>query len=296
MTEAFDLGAYMEERKNLIEANLRPVFPGEDVPEVLFDSMRYSLLSGGKRLRPMLCLATAETFGIPVGKALPAALALELIHCYSLIHDDMPAMDDDDLRRGKPTNHKVYGEATALLAGDGLLTHAFYLLSSPLGVDTERQLAMIQRLSHAAGPYGMVGGQQADLLAEHKEGTLAELEFIHSRKTGALIQAAVVIGGLFADLTALQRQALESYGANIGLAFQMMDDWLDVAGDTEKLGKTQGSDLRLEKFTYPRLMGLEKTKMRAIESVNSALSALEGAKIESVQLTEIAKFIVARAF
>lgn len=294
MTSRFDLRAYMDERQEMIDAALRPVFSPTDTPEVLFESMRYSLLSSGKRLRPILCLATAEAFGVEPTKTMPAALALELIHCYSLIHDDLPAMDDDELRRGKPTNHVVFGEATALLAGDGLLTHAFELISSELDVAPERQLRMIQRLAHAAGPYGMVGGQQADLLAEHKDGTLEELEFIHRHKTGALIQAAVVIGGLFANLTDDQRTALEEYGAWIGLAFQMMDDWLDVAGNADVLGKPKGSDLRQEKFTYPRLMGLEKTMERAMHAMESAVAVLERAHIYSEPLTELARFIVSR--
>ncbi len=294
MTPPFDLARYMEERRELIEAGLDTVFSPSDPPEVLFQAMRYSLLGNGKRLRPLLCLATAETFGITAEQALPAALALELVHCYSLIHDDLPAMDDDDLRRGKPTNHKVYGEATALLAGDGLLTHAFELVAGPMAVAPERQLLMIRRLAHAAGPYGMVGGQQADLLAEHKDGTLAELEFIHQHKTGALIQAAVVIGGLFADISSSQKTALENYGSLIGLAFQMMDDYLDVVGSTEALGKTKGSDLRLEKFTYPRLVGLDETRTRAVHAVKAAEDELLRAGIQSAVLNAIARFIVSR--
>ncbi|QSO53338.1 polyprenyl synthetase family protein [Alicyclobacillus curvatus] len=294
MTRPFDVARYMDNLREVIEAALNPVFSPSDPPEVLFAAMRYSLLGSGKRLRPLLCLATAEAFDITPGDALPAALALELVHCYSLIHDDLPAMDDDDLRRGKPTNHKVYGEATALLAGDGLLTHAFELISGEMRVAPERQLQMIRRLAHAAGPYGMVGGQQADLLAEHKDGTVQELEFIHQHKTGALIQAAVVIGGLFADVPLAQRKALENYGAFIGLAFQMMDDYLDVVGTTEALGKTKGSDLRLEKFTYPRLVGLEETRTRAIAAVDAAEDELIKAGIDSPQLRAIARFIVSR--
>lgn len=294
MTSSFSLQRYMEERREMVDAALESVFLGADTPAVLFDSMRYSLLGSGKRLRPLLCLATAEAFGIDPQTAMPAAIALELVHCYSLIHDDLPAMDDDDLRRGKPTNHKVYGEATALLAGDGLLTHAFELIAGESGISPTRQIQMIRRLAHAAGPYGMVGGQQADLLAEHHDGTLEDLEFIHRHKTGALIQAAVVIGGLFAEIEDSQRNALEDYGAWIGLAFQMMDDWLDVTGDTAALGKPQGSDLRQEKFTYPKFMGLEKTMERAVSAVNAAIHALDSVEIRSEPLTELARFIIVR--
>ncbi|MBX5436299.1 MAG: polyprenyl synthetase family protein [Alicyclobacillaceae bacterium] len=256
--------------------------------------MNYSLLAGGKRLRPVLCLATAASFGADEEAVLPAAAALEVLHCYSLIHDDLPAIDNDDMRRGKPTNHKVFGEATALLAGDALLTYAFELLSQPLGIPAERQLEMVRVLSRAAGCYGMVGGQMEDILAERSGGSLDDLQFIHTHKTAKLIQASVVIGAVFAGVPAPVRAALERYGLEVGLAFQMVDDLLDVTGTTEELGKTAGSDERLQKLTYPALVGVEETRRLCHEAVERGLSALAEAGIEAPLLAGMARFIVAR--
>ncbi|SFU90066.1 polyprenyl synthetase family protein [Alicyclobacillus macrosporangiidus] len=289
-----DVDRYIAETGAAVSAYLATVFPADAQPARLFEAMNYSLLAGGKRIRPILCLAAARSFGVREEDAMPAAAALELVHTYSLIHDDLPAMDDDDLRRGRPTNHRVFGEATALLAGDGLLTEAFALLSQPLNVPPERQLQMIQTLARAAGPYGMVGGQQADMEANRTTGSLDQLAFIHRRKTGMLIQASVVIGGLFAALGPAEREALAAFGIEIGHAFQIVDDWLDVSGDTEALGKQTGADERMQKLTYPSLIGLERTRQLAEERYEAAVSALEAAGIDAPLLTGLAAYVVQR--
>lgn len=294
MPGRMDITRFMMDTGEHVSSYLTTLFAGELLPKPLFEAMNYSLLAGGKRLRPMLCAATAYTFGVDVESVMPAAAAIECIHCYSLIHDDLPVMDDDDLRRGRPTNHRVFGEATALLAGDALLTYAFELLAKPLPISPPNQLEMIRVLGRAAGAYGMVAGQQADLLAEHTEGTLAELEFIHIHKTAKLLQASVEIGGLFADLTETERHALQAYGMKLGLAFQMMDDWLDVAGTEKEIGKPVGSDERLQKLTYPRLIGLDATKQLAEKTVSEAASELSSAGIVAPLLDDLAQFVVAR--
>lgn len=294
MMSAFDLQAFLQERRDAVQAGLAELFAEDGMPSVLREAMEYSLLSSGKRLRPLLVLAAAESFHVDTKDALSAALAVELIHCYSLIHDDLPEMDDDDLRRGRPTNHKVFGQATALLAGDGLLTYAFEQLSKPLPVPASRQLEMIRVLAAAAGPYGMVGGQQADMMAEGKHGTLEDLMYIHSRKTGALIRASVVIGSLFADLPPEQRNALYTYGERIGFAFQLMDDWLDVVSDTESLGKTAGRDEAVQKLTWPSVVGLDETHRRAQACVDQACEALQDADVDAPALVALARYVTER--
>jgi geranylgeranyl diphosphate synthase, type II len=286
--------SYLEEQGQRVSAYLETLFSNDAVPERLFSAMNYSLLAGGKRLRPVLCLATAKTFGIDEEAVLPAAAAIELIHTYSLIHDDLPCMDNDDLRRGKPTNHRVYGEATALLAGDALLTYAFEQLSKPMGIPAERQLALIRTLARAAGSYGMVGGQMADIEAERSGGTLADLEFIHLHKTAKLIAASIEMGSWFADVEPTQREALINFGDALGLAFQIVDDILDVVGDTEVLGKTVGMDHKLQKLTYPSLIGLEASKLKAQELIRDGIHALHQSNIESELLEGIARYIVER--
>jgi geranylgeranyl diphosphate synthase type II len=278
----------------LVSDYLSRIFSESSQPETLFKAMNYSLLGDGKRLRPLLCLATASTFGVDRQVVMPVAAALEMVHCYSLIHDDLPAMDDDDLRRGKPTNHKVFGEASALLAGDGLLTYAFEVLSQPMPIPAHNQIRMIQTLARAAGVYGMVGGQQADLEAEHSIGDAATLRFIHEHKTGKLIQASVLLGALFADLEESTLSALADYGKQIGLAFQIIDDYLDVIGDSAQLGKIVGVDQRLEKLTYPRLYGLENTRQMAHAAVQQAINSLRGARLNAPLLEQIANYIVSR--
>ncbi|QQE81297.1 polyprenyl synthetase family protein [Alicyclobacillus sp. SO9] len=263
-------------------------------PAALFAGMNYSLLAGGKRLRPVLCLATVESFAKDPRTALPAAAAIEMIHSYSLIHDDLPVMDDDDLRRGKPTNHKVFGEAPALLAGDALLTQAFSELA---GLDTIRPqlvLRMVRTLADAAGPYGMVGGQFVDMEKEHGDGSEADLEFIHRHKTGKLIMASVVLGGLFADVDEPQLTALTEYGLHLGLAYQMVDDVLDVTATSEQLGKTAGKDAVAEKLTYPSLIGIEETHRRIELEFQSALASLRGIGLGDSVLYGLAELLVNR--
>lgn len=246
--------------------------------------MRYSLLAGGKRIRPILCLAAAEAVGADTDATLQAAGALEMIHTFSLIHDDLPAMDDDDLRRGRPTCHKVYGEAIAILAGDALHALAFELVA---GYSFPQHV-----LSRACRL--MCEGQAADLEAEGQAVSLAHLQAIHSNKTGALLQAAVLCGLTSSSATAEDHHALETYGTKIGIAFQIVDDILDVTGDDETLGKPAGSDLKHDKATYPKLVGLEESKRLARTTEAEALAALERFGARGERLREIARYIVER--
>lgn len=252
--------------------------PSEDptaaCPARLAEAMRYSLLGGGKRLRPILCLLAAEACGAGPDAAMPAACALELVHTYSLIHDDLPAMDDDDLRRGRPTCHKAFDEATAVLAGDGLLTLAFELIAANIR-PADAAAACVLALAEGAGPAGMVGGQMADLQAEGRtDSTLEALEAIHRRKTGALLRASLRLGGLVAGADEAILKALDVYGHAVGLAFQIVDDLLDVEGDETKLGKRVGKDSELGKWTYPGLLGVEGSRRRARQLAEEAVEAL----------------------
>ncbi|AHF07376.1 polyprenyl synthetase family protein [Desulfitobacterium metallireducens] len=237
-------------------------------------SMRYSLVGGGKRIRPVLALAAAEAVGGQADSILPSACALELIHTYSLIHDDLPAMDNDDYRRGRLANHKVFGEGKAILAGDGLLTYAFELIARPLPVNAERQLRVIQEVAQAAGPEGMVLGQVLDLEAEGKTLTLGEIEQIHQHKTGAMLVVSARMGGILGGGTEAQIQALTRYAQALGLAFQIKDDILDLEGDSATLGKPAQSDLEQEKSTYPSLLGLAGAKEELAVKIKEAHEAL----------------------
>ena len=263
------------------------------------ESMRYSLFVGGKRIRPILCLAAAEAVDngdVTRQRALPVACALECIHTYSLIHDDLPAMDDDDLRRGQPTNHTIYGEAAAILAGDGLLTFAFDLLSGDASAaiaDSER-IRIIQTIARAAGPLGMVGGQSLDMIHEGKQVDYQILRSIHRSKTGALITASVVSGGIVAGADEEQELALREYGDHTGLAFQIVDDLLDVEGTTEQLGKPAGSDIKSDKVTYPLLFGRETSRTMAKEAVQKAIAALTSFDSQADPLRDLANYIVER--
>lgn len=286
---------YINVQGPLVSAYLEQLFSSEHVPDALFRSMRYSLLAGGKRLRPVMCLAVGKSFGVVESDLLPVAAALEILHTYSLIHDDLPCMDDDDLRRGQPTNHKVFGEATALLSGDALLTFAFEQIAKPLPIPASRQLEMVRALANAAGCYGMVAGQVADLEGEGQAGSMAQLEFIHLHKTARLIEVSVLLGGLYAGVSDTVRDALCAYGRAIGLAFQVADDLLDVIGDTEQLGKTVGSDERLEKLTYPKLVGIQETKRLMMQLHDEAVMHLKRADIPAPLLRAIAAFVVKRA-
>jgi len=295
MTPDFDLKQYLEARRLMVEEALEVALPQQDGPETrVVEAMRYSLFAGGKRLRPILCLAASEAVGGDLKAAMPAGCALEMIHTYSLIHDDLPAMDDDDLRRGKPTNHKVFGEAIAILAGDGLLTEAFVLLSDYNSLVPERAVQVIGGIAEAASYRGMVGGQVVDILSQNKRAELETVQQMHSRKTAALIAAATESGALAGKGSEAQVAALGRYGRAIGLAFQIADDILDIEGDTELLGKTTGADEARGKVTYPAAVGLERSRQAANEMVNDALAALEGFDDRANPLRSLANYIITR--
>lgn len=295
MTPDFDLQQYLEARRLMVEEALEVALPQQDGPETrVVEAMRYSLFAGGKRLRPILCLAASEAVGGDLKAAMPAGCALEMIHTYSLIHDDLPAMDDDDLRRGKPTNHKVFGEAIAVLAGDGLLTEAFVLLSDYNSLLPERAVQVIGVIAEAASYRGMVGGQVVDILSQNKRAELETVQQMHSRKTAALIAAATESGALSGKGSEAQVAALGRYGRAIGLAFQIADDILDIEGDTELLGKTTGADVARGKVTYPAAVGLERSRQAANEMVNDALAALEEFDDRANPLRSLANYIITR--
>ena len=285
----FDLHDYLRERAALVDAALDRYLPGEDVlPAVLHRAMRYSVFAGGKRLRPILVMAACEAVGGAPERVLHAACAMEMIHTYSLIHDDLPAMDDDDFRRGRPTNHKVYGEANAILAGDALLTEAFRLLADPAATrdcDPVAVLRVIETVARCAGSQGMVGGQVVDMEAEGKPIDYATLQYIHTRKTGALFLASIQTGAWLGGGNGDQLAALTRYGETAGLAFQIADDILDIIGDQTVLGKDVGSDQARGKATYPALLGLSEARRRAEELRDLALTALEplGASAEPLR-------------
>ncbi len=293
-----DLKAYLQDKRLIVEQALQDVMlKPEGLLAEHIKAMSYSLFAGGKRVRPILCIAAAESLGADLSSLMPVAASLEFIHTYSLIHDDLPAMDNDDLRRGKPTNHIVHGEAQAILAGDGLLTMAFELLSSPdLGtlLGTRKQVRLINILATSSGPQGMVGGQAIDIASEGQDIPFETLRYLHSCKTGALITAAVQMGAVIGNANNEQFQAFTTYGRNIGLAFQIVDDLLNVEGTTEQLGKKAGSDAELEKATYPAFFGLEATKEKAQGAVAAAISALEPFDTKADPLREIANYIYYR--
>lgn len=299
------LGEYLDVRRTQIDAALARFLPDPPhSPPGLSAAMRYSLHAGGKRLRPILTLAAAEAVaGASAGVeqaiivALPAACAVELIHTYSLIHDDLPAMDDDSLRRGRPTNHVVHGEGLAILAGDGLLTEAFALLANeprePLLA--ARKIRTIQVVAVAAGACGMVGGQAIDLQAVGSARIDEQsLQDMHARKTGALIQAAAVAGAIMGGGDDESIRAVEEYGRQLGLAFQIVDDILDVEGNAQALGKTAGKDARAGKPTYPSILGLDASRRLAVERHDSAIAALRSAGLDQSRLADIASWVVKR--
>ncbi len=293
----FDIKTYLESRKAWVEEALSQRIDVSEEPRPLFEAMSYSLLAGGKRIRPILMMAAYEIFAEDARKILPFACALEMIHTYSLIHDDLPAMDDDDLRRGKPTCHKVFGDAMAILAGDALLTEAFALITN--GEETsawpaQLRLAAAHELAVAAGMRGMVGGQAMDILSEHKAVSIDTVHFIHTRKTGALIRAAVRMGSILGNAPAHALEKVSRYGEAIGMAFQIVDDILDVEGDTAVLGKAAGADGKLEKATYPHVVGLEASKTKAKELIEEAKSALAPFGDRAVPLHGIADLILER--
>jgi len=279
LPDASRLSESLREARRQVDEALDRYLPTADgpaalCPDRLAEAMRYSTLAGGKRLRPVLCLLAAEACGGDPKGALPAACALEMVHTYSLIHDDLPAMDDDDLRRGRPTCHKAFDEATAVLAGDGLLTLAFEVVARDVR-PMEAAAGCVRVLAEAAGPEGMVGGQMADLQAEDRtDATVGELEAIHRRKTGALLRAALRMGAVCAGAPAELRDALDVYGRAVGLAFQIVDDLLDVQGDEAKMGKRVNKDSGLGKWTYPGLLGVEGSRAKARQLADEAVAAL----------------------
>jgi geranylgeranyl diphosphate synthase, type II len=292
-----ELDRYLKERAALVERALASAVAEQTGPDArLYESMRYSLLAGGKRLRPILALAACEAVGGALEAAMGLACAVEMIHTYSLIHDDLPCMDDDDFRRGRPTNHKVYGEALATLAGDALLTDAFKVLarSAPEGVPAAVMLAAIADLAEAAGSAGMVGGQVIDLASEGKHLSLDELERLHSRKTGALFRASIIGGARLGGATPAALESLDAYARALGLAFQVVDDLLDVEATTEQMGKRTRKDEAAGKNTYPALLGLERSHGLVRELEGRAHRALAGFDGRAEPLSRIATFVVER--
>ncbi len=291
------LEAYLKDRRNIVEEALDRYLPaGDQEPRELHAAMRYSVFAGGKRIRPILCMASAEACGGDLAPVMPVACALELIHTYSLIHDDLPSMDNDDFRRGKPTSHKVFGEAAAILAGDALLTEAFALLSraEKVRLAAERRLAVIQEIALAAGAAGMVGGQALDIRTDKEDPDIEALTDMHRRKTGALIMAAVKTGALIAGADERKLSALTGYANRIGVAFQIADDILNVEGDERLMGKRTGSDAARGKITYASLLGLEAAKARLAEEVGTAIACIASFDARALPMRVIARFIMER--
>jgi len=291
---------YLKTKKQVIDDALEQYLPGqENYPPVIFQAMRYSLLAGGKRIRPVLCLATLEVLGAESLQeaVLPVACALEMIHTYSLIHDDLPAMDDDDCRRGIPTSHKVFGEDVAILAGDALLTEAFCLLSNGKlmeGIPPERILAVIHEIGRAAGCFGMIGGQVVDVRSEGMSVDEDALYYIHTHKTGAMMVASIRAGALLAGAGQEALDALSLYGYNIGLMFQIVDDILNVEGDRATIGKSTGSDASRGKVTFPSIFGLDMSREKACHLAEQALQALSGFDGRAEPLRMLARHIIER--
>jgi geranylgeranyl diphosphate synthase type II len=294
-TSRFDLSTYLTERRQLVEAAIDQAVPLQ-YPETLYESMRYSLLAGGKRLRPILCLATCELVGGTIETAMPTACALEMIHTMSLIHDDLPAMDNDDYRRGKLTNHKVYGDDVAILAGDALLTYAFeHVATQTQGATVERILRVMAGMAKAVGGEGLVGGQVVDLASEgNPDATLETLNFIHTHKTAALLAISVTSGAMLAGASEAEIDHLTRYAQRIGLAFQIVDDILDITSTSETLGKSIGKDVQADKATYPRFWGIEESRNQAHQLVTEAKEALQSFGPLRQPLLAIADYIIAR--
>lgn len=285
----------MKESKTFVEEKLVSYANELQCPDVLREAMAYSLEAGGKRLRPLLLFATLQAFGKERNLGVGAACALEMIHTYSLIHDDLPCMDDDDLRRGKPTNHKVFGEAMAVLAGDGLLTYAFQVIMAyEKKKSLLKKVRLVLELAKAAGPEGMVGGQVADMEAEGKRLTIDELEYIHKHKTGKLLEYAVLAGAILSDATEEQEEKLLVFAKNIGLAFQIRDDILDVEGNEEEIGKPIGSDVSNEKSTYTTLFTVDRAKAILEETIAKAKDAISSLQLQDEYLLFICDVIAKR--
>ncbi len=291
------LDVYLKDKRKLVDNFLKTYISSKkkdrDCPKHLSEAMSYALTAGGKRVRPILCIAGHEAVGGRSDNILPIATSIELIHTYSLIHDDLPSMDDDDFRRNQPTTHKVYGEATAILAGDALLTDAFHMISQS-GAKPKILVNIISELSRASGPEGMVGGQSVDIILEGRKADKKDLYYIHTHKTGALIRASVRIGALLAETTPARLNALTNYGEKIGLAFQVIDDILDVTGTKEELGKSAGADGARGKNTYPSIFGLDKSQSIADGLIHDSLESIKRLNHNAEPLAELAKYILSR--
>ena len=288
--------AYLDQCRHQVDRELDRCLARNATSERLQETMRYSVLGGGKRVRPALCMAAARAMGSDESTALAPACALELIHAYSLVHDDLPAMDDDDLRRGRPTAHIAFDEASAILAGDALQTLAFALLSDAPALSDRQRVTMISELARASGHQGMVGGQAIDLESVGRQLSVAQLEAMHRHKTGALIEASVRLGALTSEtVTECQLSNLTDYASALGLAFQVQDDLLDIEGDTEVIGKRQGSDAAKAKPTYPALLGIEGARQHLARLLDEALGALESFDSEADTLRAMADYVVARS-
>ncbi|MGA2683717.1 MAG: polyprenyl synthetase family protein [Verrucomicrobiota bacterium] len=291
----FDLQQFLATRTEAVNRALDKFLPSEKTrPATIHQAMRYSLFAGGKRMRPALCLAAAEACGGGDVAAMPLACAVECIHTYSLIHDDLPAMDNDDFRRGKPTNHKVFGEGIAVLAGDALLTQAFEIAAQAKGWPRYLHRDLILEIAKASGSLQLVAGQVADLEGEGKKISADELRYIHERKTSALLCCSVRLGGMSANCTSAQLKALTDFGYHVGLAFQVIDDILDVTQTSEQLGKTAGKDTAAQKATYPAIVGLEKSRIIAEQLTAKAFAALRAFKGRAVALEALAEFLLKR--
>jgi geranylgeranyl diphosphate synthase type II len=291
----FNLDAFLASSTASVNAALDRFLPSETTkPATIHKAMRYSLFAGGKRMRPALVLAAAQACGGKDSGAMPLACAVECIHTYSLIHDDLPAMDNDDYRRGKLTNHKVFGEGIAVLAGDALLTQAFEIAAQAKGWSRYSHRDLILELAKASGSLQLIAGQVADLEGEGKKTSVAQLKYIHERKTSALLCCSVRLGGMSANCSAVQLKALTDFGYHVGLAFQVIDDILDVTQTSEKLGKTAGKDTKAQKATYPSIVGLEKSRKIATQLTDKAFAALLPFKGRAVALEALAEFLLKR--
>jgi len=288
---------YLTSRQSLVDKALDRYLPKSTTkPATLHRAMRYSLFAGGKRLRPILCVAAAEACGGAIPQAIPAACAVECIHTYSLIHDDLPCMDNDDFRRGKPTSHKVFGEGVAVLAGDALLTIAFEILATAEGSPRYKAPVLVRELADAAGSRWLIGGQVADLEGEGKKIDGPQLKFIHQSKTAALLTASIRLGAMSANASEQKLASLTAFGKSLGLAFQVIDDILDVTQTTEKLGKSAGKDVAAQKATYPAIFGLEKSRKEARRLTAAALAALDPFAEKANVLCEIAEYLLQRDY
>jgi geranylgeranyl diphosphate synthase type II len=292
-----ELSAYLADRQKKIDRALDRFLPKESArPATIHKAMRYSVFAGGKRLRPILCLAAAESCGGDIKAAMPLACAVECIHTYSLIHDDLPSMDNDDFRRGRPTSHKAFGEGIAVLAGDALLTIAFEITAHAASTRRYALSEMLAELARGAGSRKLIAGQVADVEAEGKAITRAELRYIHENKTAALLTTCVRLGAMTANATAAQLKALTDFGASLGLAFQVIDDILDVTQTSEKLGKSAGKDVAAQKATYPAIIGLEKSRREAHRLTSRAHAALEPFRERGEVLGALADYLLSRDY